>query len=108
MSDMFEPTPGKDYGVCKTCNKPIPTESDKDQHWASPEGKGHTITIMNPPRIDRIRRHVQSELDSAMTSFYSEIDSDIARGHLTEEEAKDAMRSAFADVEDGWDEYSND
>lgn len=43
-----------------------------------------------------------------MSSFYSELDDYIALGHLTEEEAKNAMKSAFVDVADGWDDYSNE
>jgi len=34
MSNLFDPMPGQDYGLCKTCNKPIPTEDDKGKHWA--------------------------------------------------------------------------
>lgn len=107
MSDLFDPTPGQDYGFCRTCDKPMPTEEDTNQHWASLDGKGHTIRIMNPPRTARIRGHIQQGVDDAMSSFYSEIDSQIARGDLTEDEAKNGMNSAFVDVSDGWEEYSN-
>ncbi|MGP4995501.1 hypothetical protein [Glutamicibacter ardleyensis] len=108
MSTLFVPTPGQDYGFCRTCDKPMPTEEDKNQHWASPEGQGHTIHVANKPRLARIRDHIQQGVDDAMSSFYSEIDSQIARGDLTEEEAKNAMKSAFVDVADGWDDYSNE
>ena len=108
MSNLFDPIPGEDYGVCGTCNKAMPTESDTVQHWASPEGKGHVISVTNMPRSERIRRHIQVGADDAMSRFYSEIDDYIARGHLTEEEAVSAMKSAFVDVADGWEEYSNE
>lgn len=108
MSNLFDPTPGQDYGFCRTCSKPMPTEADKNQHWASPESQGHTIHVQNKPRNARIRDHIQQGVDDAMSSFYSEIDSEIALGHLTEEEAKNAMKSAFVDVADGWDDYSNE
>lgn len=108
MSNLFDPTPGQDYGFCRTCDKPIPTEEDKNQHWASADGQGHTIHVQNQPRNARIRDHIQQGVDNAMSSFYSEIDDYIARGHLTEEEANSAMKSAYVDVADGWDEYNNE
>lgn len=36
------------------------------------------------------------------------MDSLIAQGHLTEEEASNAMKTAFVDVADDWEDYSNE
>ncbi|WP_426734430.1 hypothetical protein [Glutamicibacter sp. 2E12] len=107
MSNLFDPIAGENFGECTTCNQPMATEKDMHDHWASNEGKGHRVRVMNPPRAQQIRNHVQRSVDEAMSSFYSEMDSLIAQGHLTEEEAKNAMKTAFVDVADGWEEYSS-
>lgn len=107
MSTLFDPTPGQDYGLCRTCDERIPTEDDKAKHWAG-EGKGHSIGILNESRTDRIERFVRQEVEDAMQSAYSSIDDYIARGHFTEEEVAKAMQTIHVEVDDGWEEYSND
>ncbi|UXN30989.1 hypothetical protein [Glutamicibacter sp. M10] len=107
MSNLFDPTPGQDYGLCKTCNKPIPTEDDKGKHWAG-DGEGHSISILNQSRADRIERHIQQEIEDALQSAFSAIDDYLVRGHFTEEEVTKAMQTIHFEVDDGWREYSNE
>ncbi|MGQ3384476.1 hypothetical protein [Glutamicibacter sp. TV12E] len=106
MSNLFDPTPGQDYGLCLTCNKPIPNESDKAKHWNG-DGKGHSIRVLNESRAERIESHITREVEDALQSAFSSIDDYIARGHFTEEEVTVALRTVHVEVDDEWKEYSN-
>lgn len=114
----FDPSPNADYGYCVTCGEKFQTEQLANEHMrvtleACPPGEnghrhGHSVMIISPSRERLIKNAIQTELDNALYSFYSKIDDWLASGELTEVEAQKAMDTAYADVADGWEEYSDE
>lgn len=117
-SSRFNQEPGIDYGKCNDCGVALPTEREANDHMASTFeeskattetgfGRGHAVRITNPARPARIKREIASLIEDAIQAAMSQIDDLIAAGHITEEEAADALQFQQADFTEEWQEYSS-
>ncbi|MCQ9384398.1 hypothetical protein [Brevibacterium moorei] len=86
---IFDPTPGKPYGACKTCRQTLQTREAADEHLYG--NLGHRIRIMNPTRQQRIERGLETEVIIAIAQFTPPIEKLIQAGQCTRQEAVDAL-----------------
>ncbi len=90
------------YGRCKSCDiGDLATQEIAQKHMIE---QGHTISVLNQTRRDRIRNHVTDEVIGGMERVCERLYRLIDNGDLTVDEVRDAMRSA-PDPGDEWDEY---
>jgi hypothetical protein len=71
-------------------------------------GSGHTISVRNPDRDQRIEHFVLGALDLQYKGYdegFNEIHGAVDAGDLTLEEATKAIRSACFDLESLWNEW---
>ncbi|AWN07775.1 hypothetical protein HOT31_gp104 [Microbacterium phage Hendrix] len=115
-TSRFDPTPDQPYGTCLTCGEVIQTSEDATAHLSKTfdESKAvrgdlsatsHRVQGTNPDRASRIQSFVDQEIEDALENLYEELDREVTRNNLTEEELTEALRDASADLVDGWKRY---
>lgn len=115
----LNPYPGP-YGRCSTCGLELPTKQDAADHGRETMepipgvtigvvARGHSVSVTNPPREDRIRREIEMEIESAVGDLLPEIYRLHERYGATLAELTEAVRSiGEIYIVDDWAEYIED
>lgn len=107
----------KPYARCNTCGIDLPTKDEYSAHMDAtmePTGvpgitsRSHSTTVVNPTpeeaEVNRVRRIVGHAVDEALQRACEDLDDDVRRGRITEEQVKHEL-SGYPDFADAWDEW---
>lgn len=110
----------KPYARCNTCGVDLPTKDAQRAHMdatmaearqANPNTKSlssHSTRVINPTpeevEANRVRRLVESAVERATEDCCQELDDEVSRGRLTNEQVKEELRH-YSDFADAWDEW---
>ncbi len=108
----FDQVQGEPYGACRDCDGVFSTKEEAHQHMSQTHelarqaggNAGHSVSIRNPERPERIRRGIGSIVSDVMNDFCNQVDDLINDGHVTEEEATEAMRF-YPDFQEAWENW---
>lgn len=111
-TSRYNPVQGLPYGTCRTCQTDFETKEMAEAHMSQTHDearknggtRGHTISVTNPERPERIRGAVSVHVESAMDSFCQNIDDIVQAGYATEEELTKAM-AFWPDFQEAWENW---
>lgn len=114
-TSKFNPMPDDAYGVCRTCDIDLATEQVANIHMnatmaeamAKGENGSHAVRVLNPSRESRIESEVDELIDEVTSDLMSKIEDLVYRNHITEDEAKMALRH-HSDLADAWEEHCDE
>jgi hypothetical protein len=121
-TDRFNQRPDEPYGYCDTC-KEAGTNlefSDRDEMQAHmnetyeasvPLHRSHSARVVNPTRMERIKRFLAQSADDAVDSALDEFIRDASRALMVEDatvaELTEAVKDVGADIDwrEAWGNY---
>lgn len=108
---MFDPFPGVGHLLCDDCHEVFDTQNQALVHVArsaDPEGKvpPHFVSIVNPPREERISGRVDELVESALHKLAQDLYSLVEDRHATVEEVGTAVINHIG-VYGAWARYAD-
>lgn len=111
-TSRFDQVDGEPYGACRDCDGVFSTKEKAHKHMSETHelarrdggNHGHSVSIRNPERPERIERAIGGIVSDVMDDFCNQVDDLINDEHITEEEATKAMRF-YADFQEAWENW---
>jgi hypothetical protein len=99
----LDPEPGIPYATCE-CGVELATKGDCTAHLSATmhDGASHIARVRNPPREDRIRRILQTEVNDLVYEVADKAWTLVDDYGATEVEIAAAMRGLTADFTKAW------
>ena len=108
-SEHFDQVEGSNYGNCLGCETTFATQELMYKHLSDTYDKsknsGHRARVTNPTRAERIEQQACAIVEEAIDKMLDEIDQLVLDEAITEEEAKEALRTQTVDLSQEYSDY---
>lgn len=108
-SEHFDQVENADYGNCLDCEATFATPELMHEHlsetYDKAKNKGHRGRATNLTRPERIERQVEAIIGEALNDMLDEIDQLVLDKAITEDEAKEALRTQSVDFGQQYADY---
>ena len=108
-SEHFDQVENADYGNCLDCAATFATQEIMHEHlsetYDKAKNKSHRGRSTNLTRPERIERQVEAIIGEALNNMLDEIDRLVLDEAITEEEAKEALRTQSIELDQEYADY---